>query len=274
MAAQWRANLRSYRDQRYISDQVAAILDGAFGAFEAAYAAALRQFPEQGAGSTANLDQLRAYASLLDRIVTLAKGDRNRDLLLKPLLQIGVVPIHGGAPAAVVSPWHPLRLTAMWRKARLAADLFDQLLNAREVMFGDTRLFFHDLEQDLAHPLYPELAVIWTGDGPQLLAFSDVVGDYSLHEPPVTAANGGEDTNESPTEGSACVLDLVRRYLALHPHERANMSVVLFNCDSARLPQAVVDRIGSIQDDDEDVRCQVLLRHVDSGRLRDIYRPS
>ena len=50
------------------------------------------------------------------------------------------------------------------------------------------------------------------------------------------------------------------------------MSVVLFNCDSARLPQAVVERIGSIQDDDEDVRCQVLLRHVDATRLRDVYR--
>lgn len=56
-----------------------------------------------------------------------------------------------------------------------------------------------------------------------------------------------------------------------HPHERANMSVVLFNCDSARLPQAVVDKIGSIHDDDEDVRCQVLLRHVASERLRDLY---
>ena len=50
------------------------------------------------------------------------------------------------------------------------------------------------------------------------------------------------------------------------------MSVVLFNCNSARLPQAVVERIGSIQDDDEDVRCQVLLRHVDSNRLREVYR--
>ena len=39
----------------------------------------------------------------------------------------------------------------------------------------------------------------------------------------------------------------------------------------ARLPQAVVERIGSIQDDDEDVRCQVLLRHVDGARLRDVY---
>ena len=35
------------------------------------------------------------------------------------------------------------------------------------------------------------------------------------------------------------MLDLVQRYVALHPHEQANMSVVLFNCDSARLPANV-----------------------------------
>ena len=73
-------------------------------------------------------------------------------------------------------------------------------------------------------------------------------------------------------EGSACVLDLVRRYLRLHPHERANMSVVLFNCDSGRLPQAVVEKIGTIHEDDNETRCQVLLRHIDAQRLRNVYR--
>jgi S-DNA-T family DNA segregation ATPase FtsK/SpoIIIE len=272
LASLWQANLDTCCVQGYISDEASLALKAAFTHFTAAYAVAIRSFPEQGAGAPANLEQLRAFAALLEAVTTLAKGDRNRDLLLRPLLQIGVVPIDGGAAAAVVAPWHPFRLGAIWRKARLAADLVGKLLNEREVMFGDTRLFFKDLEQDLAHPLYPEVVVTWTPDGPELLGVSDVVLDYTLHEPPVSNAEGGEDTNESPSEGSAVVLDLVRRYLALHPHERTNMSVVLFNCDSARLPQAVVERIGSIQDDDEDVRCQVLLRHVDGARLRDVYR--
>ena len=140
------------------------------------------------------------------------------------------------------------------------------------MLFGDTRLFFKDLEQDLTHALYPELAIAWRGDGPELLSVSDVVQDYSLHERPVASADGGDDTNESPAEGSACVLDLVRRYLTLHPHERANMSIVLFNCDSGRLPEAVVDKIGAIHDEEDDVRCQILLRHVSDERLRDVYR--
>ena len=121
----------------------------------------------------------------------------------------------------------------------------------------------------MAHPLYPEVAITWGVDGPLLLSTSDVQQDYSLLEPPIAPTDGMEDTSESPTEGSTCVLDLVQRYLALQPHERANMSVVLFNCDSARLPQAVVDKLGQFHDDYEDVRCQVLLRHVEDQRLRD-----
>jgi S-DNA-T family DNA segregation ATPase FtsK/SpoIIIE len=77
-----------------------------------------------------------------------------------------------------------------------------------------------------------------------LLSLVDAKHDYSLHEPPV-AGDVPADVNDNPSAGSACVLDLVRRYLALHPHERANMSVMLFNCDSARLPQHVVEGLTS-----------------------------
>lgn len=271
IALRWRGNLRACRDGGYLSIAAAASLETAFSNFEDAYSQAIRSFPSHGAAANANRAQATAFASLLEQVLTLAKGDRNRGLLLQPLLQIGVVPVDGGAPAAVVAPWHPLRLAALWRKARLVADLVQRLLTSRDAAAGDTRLFFRDLATDLAHPLYPEIVVAWTVEEPRLLSVSDVVGDYTLNEPPVADPDAGEDTNENPAEGSACVLDLVRRYLALNPHERANLSVVLFNCDSARLPQAVVERIASIQDDD-DVRCQVLLRHVDGGRLRDLYR--
>lgn len=272
LAILWRANLRSCAEQHTMGSEKVRLLTAAFDDFEAAYTKVIRDYVEVGFGAQASMDQLAAFSILLDAVTIHAKGDRNRELLLKPLLQIGVVPIEGGTPAAVVAPWHPLRLGAMWRKARLVSDLLRQLLSAEEVVFGDTRLFFRDLAHDLAHPLYPEVVPSWIENSPELLTVSDFVQDYSLHEPPVSNPDQNDETNESPVEGSACVLDLVRRYLSLHPHERANMSVVLFNCDSARLPQAVVERIGSVQDDDEDVRCQILLRHVDSARLRDVYR--
>ena len=115
--------------------------------------------------------------------------------------------------------------------------------------------------------------MIWTEASPQLLSLSDVVQDYSLHEPPVLAPEGSDETNEEPGGRQApAFLTSSRRYLTLHPHERANMSVVLFNCDSGRLPQAVVEKVGTIHEDDDETRCQVLLRHIDAQRLRDVYR--
>lgn len=47
--------------------------------------------------------------------------------------------------------------------------------------------------------------------------------------------------------------------------------MVLYNCDSARLPQAIVDKIHEIHEDKEDMRCQVILRHRDRQKLCDLY---
>lgn len=266
----WRRNLKECVDQAYLSALDAKALEEAFTTFECAYKLAIGDFSAKGGGADSVLNQTTAYAALLERVLTLAKGDRNRDKLLKPLLMIGVAPVDGGRPAAVVAPWHPMRLAAIWRKSKLAVDLVSQVLGSIEAE-GDPKLFFRDIAHDFEHALYPEIVPIWTNDGPQLLTVSDVVADYSLHEPSVADPKGENDTNESPAEGSSCVHDLVKRYLALQPHERSNMSVVLFNCDSARLPQAVVAKIGGMQDDDDDVRCQVLLRHIESQKLRNIY---
>lgn len=273
LAAEWRANLGEARRQHLIPPEAADDLGAKFTAFEAAYAQAIAEFGT-GGGLThpAIVAQLAAYTDLLDALVRRAKGDRNREFLLRPVLLIGTVLIEGGAPAAVVAPWHPLRLAAMQRKAEQVASFVRHLLTAKEVFFGDTRLFFKDLAQELAHPYYPEVVLGWLESRPELLSLSDTVLDYSLHEVPVLREDGTDDTNENPAEGSACVLELVQRYVGLHPHEQANMSVVLFNCDSARLPQAVVDRLGQVYEDEQDVRCQVLLRHADSARLRDLYK--
>jgi len=56
-----------------------------------------------------------------------------------------------------------------------------------------------------------------------------------------------------------------------YPHERANLSVVLYNCDCARLPYALVDRMNDLHEDEDDMRCQIFLRHRDGQKLRDLY---
>lgn len=266
------SNLGEARSQELIAPSIADEIERKFAAFEKAYTQAIHDLANVGLQSPLLREQLSAFGELLDYILRHAKGDRNRELLIRPLMLLGSAQIEGGPSAVVVTPWHPLRLAAIQQKAAMVTSLIRHLLAASEVFFGDTRLFFKDLRQELTHPFYPEVVLGWQGNKPDLLVLSDSVLDYSLHESPVLNDGSTDDTNENPTNGSNCVLELVQRYLSLHPHEHANMSVVLYNCDSARLPQAVVDKVGQLYEDEEDVRCQVLLRHSDPNRLRDLYR--
>ena len=271
LARTWPVRLAEQADAGLVSSEHRAAISEAFEKFRAMYEGAIAGFRKEGAGAQTMRDQAAAYAALLDSLVRLAPGDRNREALLRPILELGTVAVDDGDPAAIVAPWHPLRLAAMWRKARLVASVVRMTLSGA-VEEGDTRLYFRDMAADLRHPLYPEIVVSWTDRKADLLSLVDAREDYSLHEPPVWRAEASADVNDDPAEGAAAVIELVRRNLTLHPHERANMSVVLFNCDSARLPQRVVQGMGAINDDAEDVRCQVLLRHVDPSRLRDLYR--
>lgn len=267
----WTRGLETAKEQKLIPSETAAKLTGLYEAFRETYTTAIKTFAEEGLYQLSLLDQATSYGDLLNAICSEAKGDRNRDLLLRPILHLGVVGVEGGRATAIVAPWHPLRIAAIAIKARRVADLIKTLLTIKEVDFGDPRLFFRDTEIELAHPFYPELALGWQESEPVLLSLTDWVGDYSLHEIPTISSDGIDDTNENPTEGASQVVELVQRYLELQPHEQANLAIVLYNCDSSRLPQAVVDKIGALHELEDEIRCQVILRHRDSKRLRSLY---
>lgn len=267
----FKANLKEAESRGSVSTEVAKKIETLFAHFTKDYAEAVTGFSERGLASPKLLDQVRSLAALLDLVCREAKGDRNRTWLLRPLLEIGTVQVRGGNIAAIVAPWQPMRLAAMAVKARQVSALVRYLLTTEDVIFGDPRLFFRELQAELEHPYYPEVVLGWKGTHPEILSLSDYHLDYSLHELPVAADKGEDDTNDNPTTSSERVLDVVRRYLALYPHERSNLSVVLYNCDSARLPQAIVDKMGELQEDEEEMRCQVVLRHRDEKMLRFLY---
>lgn len=271
LAVLWSKNLAQALEQKLITEETGNLLRELFSRFQNDYTRAVSDFLEEGINEPILTEQLRSFSILLETLCTQAKGDLSRELLLRPLLQIGIAEIIGGQPTAVVLPWHPLRLAAIQRKAQIVSQLLEDLLTSSEIDFGDARLFFGDLKEELTHPFYPEIVLGWAGNAPQLLALSDAVADYSLHEIPVVTNDGLDDTNENPAEAAKLVVGLINRYLELHPHESSNLSVVLYNCDSARLPQAVVSKIGSMHVDDEELRCQVILRHRDGKRLRALY---
>jgi S-DNA-T family DNA segregation ATPase FtsK/SpoIIIE len=267
----WRNNLLTNFRDGFISADAHAKLVDLFEAFTSAYRSAVVGLQEEGLVCKAIIAQAAAFGNLLACICRDAKGDRNRANLLRPLLELGAAPVDGGAVTTIIAPWHPLRLAAVGVKARYVAGLVRHLLESESVMFGDTALYFEELVSEMRHPFYPEIVVGWYESRPELLALSDHYLDYSLHESPIANAESYSDTNENPTGSADRVIELISRYLTLHPHEQANLSVVLYNCDSARLPQAIVDRLNDLHEDKEDMRCQVILRHRNAGKLRGLY---
>ncbi|MEZ4405715.1 MAG: hypothetical protein R3A52_04345 [Polyangiales bacterium] len=248
-------------------------------AFAAAYTDAVGEFVAFGTASNACLALGEPYGRLLDALVTDCPGDRARLAVWRPVMELGVARVEGGDPAAVIAPWHPLRLVAAAAKDRRLGGLFRYLMREERVEFGDARLFFRDLAAELAHPFYPEVCVGYRGAQAVLLACSDDVGEYSLMEPPVRergaqlGADARQGTNEDPRRAAKVLRHVVQQFLELYPHESANLAVVLYNCDTVGLPEATVSMLGELnhEDDDRPVRCHVQLRHTESARLASLY---
>ncbi|MBV8279636.1 MAG: DNA translocase FtsK, partial [Verrucomicrobia bacterium] len=267
----WSANLTKAQEQQFVSEPTAAKLLALFQTFQKSYFGAIRGFSEDGLSCDQLVKQAEDYGALLHSVCVDAKGDRNREHLLRPLLEIGTVAVGGGRVTAIVTPWHPLRLAAIANKALQVSALIRHLLAADDIFFGDSPLFFKELKQELVHPFYPEIVLGWLATKPELLSLTDHCLDYSLHEAPVITNDSYDDTNESPAETSSLIVGLTKRFLSLYPHEGTNLSVVLYNCDSARLPNALVDKMTELHEDQEDMRCQIILRHRDGKKLRELY---
>jgi len=192
----WPAHLTAAQQDGLVSEATASKLLNMFQSFKLCYQAAVKGFADDGLACTGMVRQAEAYGELLDAVCRDAKGDRNRESLLRPLLQIGCVVVDGGRVTGIVTPWHPLRLSAIANKALQVASLLKHLLTAEDIFFGDPPLFFKELEAELAHPYYPEIVLGWHDKKPELLSLTDHHLDYSLYESPVISNDGFDDTNE------------------------------------------------------------------------------
>lgn len=253
-----------------ITDEGAKLLNEKWINFTELYKLALTEWLEIGISSPTLIYQCEAYEELLRTLHMVALGDVNRMNLWYPILNIGNVIVEGGSPASIIAPWHPMRLAAIGVKARQISGLLKHIIEQESLDFGDSRLFFSDIISELKHPYYPEVTIGFKGNQPELLVLSDTVNDYSLMERPCKE-DGEHNTNEDPKEATEKILQLIERYLDLQPHERTNLSIALYNCDSTKLPKSIVSALSNFHENDEDVRCQVILRHTDKEKLGDIY---
>lgn len=244
-------------------------LRAAWDVFETDYNLAIDDFINLGLHGEAVLRQAESFGVLLRAMTTHARGDVCRSRLVSEVLSIGTVRISGDQASLIIPPWHPERMKALAVKTRRVAGLVTHILSNDNVLFGDRGIFFREFSDELAHPFYPEIAVVQRGGVPVLVSESSTVNGYSLFERPV---RGAEDalTDVDPAAAAKQVRELLERFVGLQPHEASNLSVLLYNADAAELPLSVVRELSSMQTE-TDFQCNVSVRHRDPGKLRRVY---
>jgi S-DNA-T family DNA segregation ATPase FtsK/SpoIIIE len=242
---------------------------GSWDVFEADYIKAMEDFVSTGLHGEAVMRQAESFGALLTTLMAQARGDVCRARLVSEILSVGTVRVAGDKPSLIIPPWHPERMKALAVKSRRVAAFATHLLSSGSILYGDRDLFMRELTDELAHPFYPEIAVLSTGGAPRLVSESGTVNGYSLLEAPV---RGAEDamTDVDPEAAAKQVRELLERYVGLQPHEASNLSVLLYNADAAELPLSTVRELGSLQEIGR-LQCSVSVRHADQAKLRRVY---
>ncbi len=233
------------------------------------YQKAIDDFVRRGLHTEAVLAQAESFGALLRTLRVHARGDVVRAKLVAEVLTVGTVTLTGDQPSLIVPPWHPERMKALAVKLHRVAGLVTHVLLGKHVTFGDRNIFFQEFSEELQHPFYPEIGIAARAGTAVLVTETSTVNGYSLLERPVRT-DDEQLTDVSPVEAARHVRDLVERYVSLQPHESANLNVLLYNTDAAALPVATVRELANLEAERE-IRCNVSIRHQDTGKLRKIY---
>lgn len=271
------AAIEGLRGDGILDSQQAAKVREALTAFRDTYSTALRAWVDphgEGIAAPELIRQAELYGRLLEVLREVAFRDNCRKQLWEPILSIGVAAVTTGGRAAIVAPWHPLRLAEISAKARQAATIARRIVESPYEELDGADLFFDQMRRNMATPYYPEVCL--SREPPALLALTSHLADYSLMEPPTRGGNGSAEEEEEALDAEAQAAArqfaaVSEQYLELQPHERANFSVVLYNAEAKDLPSALADELGSRVERDEDLRCDLLVTHDDPVRTRRIY---
>ncbi len=280
LAAEWKQTLARAGEQRWILPTVAATLDAHFKHFDAEYTQSILELRKDAFAGERSTSTADAYRRLILAVNALSNDDARRQLV-RLVHRVGMAQVERAGrrpPMAVVCPWHPLRMEATAARQLQALGLIAKLLGKERPPFSDGlsgTLFFREVEQLLDHPLYPEIALVWEGTQAFPRVVNQAFGAYTLHQPAEPADESSmPGVDDGSSAAAAAIERAIEEYLRLQPHERDNLSVLLYNCDSPDLPMAVVKSINrfNARREDERITCQILLMHRDEDHLRQIYR--
>ncbi len=247
-----------------------------FNAFLDSFTKAMREWTSkdgEGIASDSFIVQAKAYGELLECLLEHANNDRARQEIWQEILRFGIANIGAGAPAAIITPWHPLRLAEIGIKARQTVKLIKDVLCANEDNISGADLLIGQVQRELMSNFYPEVCIGFDDDKPMLLAAADTAYDYTLAESPLRLTRPvGDDAQDIDPGIAAKAFGAVgEQYLKLLPHERSNFSIVLYNAESKALPSALASELSSKVQQENELQCDLLLTHSEPSSMRRIY---
>lgn len=253
---------------RLTKEQADELLDR-WSIFKSEYSQAIKDFLHIGLHGESVMKQAECFGEFLKSLAIHARGDVCRSRLVAKVLSAGTVKVLGEQAALIIPPWHPERLKALAVKTRRVTSLVSYMLNSGKLLFGDRGIFIREFSAELAHPYYPEIAVLQKNGVPILLSEISTLNGYSLFEKPVPDGESSQ-TDVDPTSAAKQVRELLEKYIALQPHEASKLNVLLYNADISDLPLAIVRELSGIQTD-LNFQCNIAVRHRDAGKLRRVY---
>lgn len=251
-------------------------IKSSFDEFCTEYTNAIRSWVSEnsiGIADAAFEKQAVAYGELINKLITEANNDLARENVWKEILRIGVADIGAGAPAAIVTPWHPLRLAEISIKAQQCCNLIKNVLQAEESAIERADLLFGQVQLELSTNYYPEVCVGFNNDQAILLSAADTAFDYTLCESPIAYNNQNGDTSldVDPDIAAKAFGKVGEQYMNLLPHEQSNFSMVLYNAESKALPSALATELSSKVEKENELQCDLLLTHSRPKQMRRIY---
>jgi S-DNA-T family DNA segregation ATPase FtsK/SpoIIIE len=271
IAKTFNEQLKLLEDRRVVSPERRERIASTFGAFADAYERALRAFREPGgagARDPALLEQGRAYGALLETLRADAPSDACRRALWAPAMQLGIA-LSRNLPGAIVTPLNPFRLAELGLKAALTVEALETI-KANPDDPG-LRGYTDRIEADLQRSWFSDFMVLPRHDGAFVaMTESQFLDGYSYVEP-LAHIGAGDEQGAYTRQAADNLMKVLSEHLDLHPHNATNLSVVLYNSESRDLPSAVAERLARRVDEDERLRCDLIIASDDLKRLRQIY---
>lgn len=269
--------------------QINTILDK----FEKAYFLALNKFLKDGLDYELIKKQAEYYAELLRTADLVLNKDSFREKLLPLLLKIGIINIIDDS-SVIVTPWHPLRLLALAEKQQLMIQYCRQLLSldasdcskdkdlnllnsVGHVVFTNKDQYKQSIIDDLNMYLSPETAVsINENTDRELVSSSISFNGYSLLEKTTSRINSICRTvyDSNAKKAVSVVIPYIKNYLQLYPYAKNNLSILIYECDSADFPYHLFAALSEEQeeDDDDDIRLSLHIVNTDITKVSEIRK--